>query len=393
LVKIDERESRGFNAFQTVDDVIAILREQFQSRKLYMKYDVDKHEVNINEYNPDKTLMVVTDPTYKADGNLIIYGLSDKYIEIDLKIINEIGPGYFKCKIVSARRATEGRRDLRFAVQPGAAVVTNFKVSKHTIDVSKFNMPTGIKVVLEQFQSANSGLADQFKVDVLGLETKDVVLKSIKNTGKTLFVSDCSNVESYQAMTEDFIDLAGIYGSDIDRVVKSNIEKGIRSIAIVPVIYITEDQRSIPFAYIQVVSKSELFGIDKIIDLKEMSFNLVDRIRDANTLMVPVHQELIDVSRGGAKIKITDPDLIKYLKKSEGFIFDIVFKLQAPLTIYGKIKTVFQGKDGSMYVGVDFEGNSSRKDEMKRFYDVLKPMEAEYKSNLIKSLRAKKGLA
>jgi len=391
LVKIDERGSRGFNAFQTVDDVISILKEQFHNKRLYIKYDVEKHEVSINEYNPDNTLMVVTDPTYKTDENIIIYGLSDKYIEIDLKIINELGPGYFKCKIASARRATEGRRDLRFSVQPGSAVATNFKVSKHTIEVSKFNIPTSIKVVLEQFQSANSALADQLKVDVLSIETKDVVLKNIKNTGKTLFVSDCSNVESYSAMTEDFLDLANIYGPDLDKLIKTNVEKGIKSIAIVPVIYITEDERSIPFAYIQVVSKSELFGIDKIIELKEMSFKLVDRIRDANTLMVPVHQEIVDVSRGGAKLKIADPDLMKYLKKSGGFIFDIVFKLQAPMTIYGKIKTVFQGRDGALYVGVDFEGNSSRKDEMKRFYDVLKPMEAEYKANLIKSLKARRG--
>jgi hypothetical protein len=50
--------------------------------------------------------------------------------------------------------------------------------------------------------------------------------------------------------------------------------------------------------------------------------------------------------------------------------------LQAPLTIYGEIKSITFDPNGDMYIGVDFEGNSSRKDEMKRFYDVLKPMES-----------------
>ncbi len=387
---MEQRKNRNFNTFQTVDDVIAILKEQFSTRKLYVKFDVDKHEAMINEYNADKTLMIVTDPNYKTDKNLIIYGLSDKYIEIDLNVIEELGPGYFKCKIISAKRALEGRRDLRFKVNKGEAVATNFRVSKHTIDVSRFSIPTSIKVVLDQFQSVNAKFTDQFKVDVLANDTKDAVLKNIKNTGKTLFVPDVNDPESYKAMTDDFVDISKIYGHELDKLIKMNIEKGFKSIIIVPVIYLTEDEKSIPFAYIQAVSKTEIFGIDKVIDLKDMSFKLVDRIRDSNTLLVSVHQQIVDISRGGAKLKITDADLKKYIQKSRGFIFDIVFKLQAPMTIYGDIKTTSTDFEGNLFIGVDFEGNSSRKDEMKRFYDVLKPMEVEYKSKLIKSMKNRK---
>jgi hypothetical protein len=334
--------------------------------------------------------MVVTDPNYKHSGDIIIYGLSDKYIEIDLEVLDQIGPGYYKCRIKSARRATEGRRDLRFKINPGEAVATNFRVSKHTIELTRFNIPTSIKVVIEQFQSVNSKFADIFRVDVFSLENKDIALKHIKNTGKTLFIEDTTNPESYKSMTEDFVDIAALYGNDLDKLIKRNIEKGFKSIIIVPVIYITEDEKSINFAYIQAISKTDTLGLDKVIEMKEMSFKLVDRIRDANTILVSVHQPIIDVSRGGAKLKITDPDLKKYIQKSKGFIFDIVFKLQAPLTIYGEIKSITFDPNGDMYIGVDFEGNSSRKDEMKRFYDVLKPMEIEYKSKLMKSMKNKK---
>ena len=106
MLKTQERTSRNFNAFQTVNDVIQILKDQFNTRKLYIKYDVEKREVLINEYNADNTLMIVTDPYYKPEGNIIIYGLSDKYVEVDLHILDELGPGYFRCKIVTARRAT-----------------------------------------------------------------------------------------------------------------------------------------------------------------------------------------------------------------------------------------------------------------------------------------------
>ena len=151
----------------------------------------------------------------------------------------------------------------------------------------------------------------------------------------------------------------------------------------------TEDERPVPFAYIQAESKDEKFVMDNVSDLKEMSLKLVDRIRDANTLYASVHQQIIDVGRGGAKLKITDSELKRYISKSTGFIFDIVFKLQAPITIYGEVRTTTTDSDGNIYLGVNFEGNSSRKDELKRFYDVLKPMETEYKSNLIKSIKSK----
>lgn len=44
-----------------------------------------------------------------------------------------------------------------------------------------------------------------------------------------------------------------------------------------------------------------------------------------------------------------------------------------------------------MYLGVDFAGNSSRKDEMKRYYSMVRPMEMEYKKRLMKEMKKKSG--
>jgi len=389
LFKIEQRKNRDFNSFNTIDDVINILKEQFSSRKLYVKNGVDKNEIFINEYNEDNTLMIAADQTFNPEKNLIIYGLSDKYIEVDLEVVEDYGPGYFKCEIKSARRAIEGRKDLRFKLD-GEAVATNFRVSKHTIDVSRFNIPTSIKVVLDQFQSANMKFSDKFIINVLGSDTKDAALKNIRNSGKTLFVTDLSDAKAYRAIDDNFVDAAQVYGHDLAQLVKKHVEKEFKSMIIVPVVYMADNEKSLPFAYIQAISKNESFDMDKVSELKEMSLQLVTRIRDANTLYASVHQQIIDIGRGGAKIKITDGELKKYIQKSKGFIFDIVFKLQAPITIYGEIIASIIDPEGTIYLGVDFTGNSSRKDEIKRFYDVLKPMETEYKANLIKSIKSKK---
>jgi hypothetical protein len=391
LIQVNQRKNRDFQEFETIEDVINILKSQFTNRKLYVKYAVDKTDITINEYLPDHTMMAVTDPNYKNDGDIIIiYGLSDKYIEVDMEIIEERGPGYYHCKIKTARRALHGRRDLRFKVAPDEVVATNFRISRHTIDVSSFNIPTSIKVVLEQFQSQNSKMSDVVRVDVFKPDDKDRLLMQLKKTGKTLWVANTGDPESYKAINDDFVDMQELYGDDLDFVIKRYIERGYKSILAVPIIYITEASSSVPFAYIQLISKSRNFSLDDVLELKNHSFKLIDRIRDANTHLIAMHQRVADISRGGAKLRITDKNLQKYILRSKGFIFDLVFKLQAPITIFGEVKVSYTDDEGTLFVGVDFEGNSSRKDEMKRYYSILKPMETDYKARLLKSMKTRK---
>jgi hypothetical protein len=54
------------------------------------------------------------------------------------------------------------------------------------------------------------------------------------------------------------------------------------------------------------------------------------------------------------------------------------------------VKVSYTDEEENLVVGVDFEGNSSRKDEMKRYYSILKPMETEYKARLLKSMKNRK---
>ena len=388
MVKVTQRKNREFREINSEEDILNILKSKFSSRKLYIKYAIEKTEVTINEYLSDGTLMLVTDANYTSEGRTLgIYGLSDKYIEFDLEILEERGPGYYHCKVNSCRKAVRGRRDLRFKVAPEDVVATNFKVSKHTVDVTALNIPTSIKVVLEQFQSQNSKMSDFVKVEVIRPDETDPVLIQLKKTGKNIFISNVADPESYKPLNDDFVDLKNIYGEDLAAVIKRNIERGYKSIVIAPVIYITETMSSVPFAYIQLISKSKQFSIDDVLDVKNDSFRLVDRIRDANTLLIPIHQNVMDISRGGAKLKINDKNLQKYILKSKGFVFDLVFKLQAPITIFGEVKVSYLDDEDNLYVGVDFEGNSSRKDEIKRFNSILKPMETDYRAKLIKSMK------
>lgn len=385
-----ERKKRPFEDLMDMSEIMQMLQDHYtKGKKLHLKYDITDSDVGINEIMGEDEIMLLTPENYEPKSEIIVVGgLLDKYVEFDLQIIQKRGPGYFQCKVKTGRKASTGRRDLRFKMETDTVVATNFKISKHTIDVTHLNVPTSIKVILEQFQSQYFKGGDLCKVETF--EKTDVILEAIKKTSKSLFVEDLSKVESYAPLTDDFLDLQEVLGKEeFNRYRVKSVERGYKSIIISPIIYVTEAEQSVPFGYILIISKDQHYTLEKVLEVKDHSFRLVDRIRDANTVILPVRQDVMDISRGGARLRITDNSLKLSMLKARGFVFDLVFKLQAPITIYGETK--FTGKDteGNLILGISFAGNSSRKDEMKRLNELIKPMELEYKKRLLKQMQTR----
>lgn len=383
-----QREQREFQAFKDVHELIDFLKSKFQNIKLYVSHTPEKVEVTINEYLKDNSILIIMEESYSPAKNFSLYGLADKYIEMDLEMIENRGPGYYLCRIKAARKALSGRKGLRIKLEEGEAFATNFRISTHNINVTDYKIPTTVKVLLDQFKSENLTMADIFDVDLFKSTESDPVISGMKKTGKSVFISDTSDLESYGALNNHFISVDTIYGNNLKAFMKFNIEKGYKSIILVPIIDVQESGISRPFGYVKLISKSAQNDIDVVYDLKEKIIKLIDKIRDANTKFFTIRQDIVDISRDGVRIKITDENLKALMLKTVKFTFDILFKFSAPITIYGEIKSAFNDKAG-LYVGVDFTGNSSRKDEMKRLYEILGPMEIAYKANLIKNIKAK----
>ncbi len=379
-----KKTERKFEKIDSLDKILDLLKQNINNLTLYVKFDIEKTVVQISNILNDKSIDIVTDPNYQpANNKITVYGLLDKYFEIDLAVAETKGPGFFRCDIKRFQRAADVRKELRLKVKPEQVIASNFVVSKHAIDFSNFKIPTTIKVLLDQFHSENSQLSDIFKVDIFSQD--DVILENIKKSKKIFFIEDINNPDSFKNAGEDLIDINEILGDKLSDQIKKYIEKGYKSIIIAPVIYITDAGAQVPFAYVQSVSKSKILTLEDVNLLKNMLIKLVNRIKDANTIYVQVNQQIVNLSKSGAKLYITDENLKKYLKTTRGFLFNIVFKLQAPVTIYCEIKNIFLDDEGNMYVGVTFAGHSSRKDEMKRYNSFLDPMIKNYKDQLLQA--------
>jgi Protein of unknown function (DUF1577) len=393
VVNFKERKQRFFEEFSSNEDIFNFLKTSFSSdKKLKIKFDVEDREVTISEFIEDSYhIVILTDEFYKPGDNgfFIVYGLIDRYIEFELQVLETRGPGFFECEIKSGRKASTGRADIRFKVNSDDVIATNFRISKYTLDVTMFTVPTGIKVILDQFEAQNRTFADAFEVGLLSNIT-DPVLADIRKTGKTLFIEDLSKDECFTPINDDFVDMKEVCGNEFTRYVMKMKEKGYVSSIIAPILYINEAEQSIPFAYISMMSKEKIYTFEDVITLKDKTFKLIDRIRDANTAFIETKQQLLDISRGGARLRIDNPELRASMLKARGFVFDIVFRLQAPITMYGEIKFTAQEPDKSILVGLSFAGSSSRKDEMKRFFEIMQPMELAYKKKLILQMRGRK---
>ncbi|MBN2039993.1 MAG: DUF1577 domain-containing protein [Spirochaetes bacterium] len=373
---------RKFEEIDSVKNIIQILDDNLSRLTLYIKFDIERNIVQISEITDDNGIVIITNPAYTPVNNkLTIYSLLDKYFEIDLQVAEVRGPGFFKCDIIKAKRAISVRKELRLKVKAEQVIASNFMVSKHSIDVSNYKIPTSIKVLLDQFHSQNTNLSDVFKVGFF--EQSSGMLERIKKSGKIFFLRDLSNPESFNYSDDDIIDANEIMGKNINEYIKKYIEKGYKSIIIAPINYVTDSGNVFSFAYAQMISKSGLFTFDDISKLKQTLNSLVTRIKDSNTIIINTNQQITDLSKSGAKLYITDENLKKYLVNTKGFVFNIVFKLQAPITVYSEIKNIYRDSEDNLFVGVIFAGHSSRKGEMKRYYSFLDPMIKSYKEKLL----------
>ncbi|MFW5807572.1 MAG: DUF1577 domain-containing protein [Spirochaetota bacterium] len=390
MLNYKERKKRFFEEIEKEDELYAILKEKLSKKPLKIKYDVEEREMTIGEFdNTTRTFNATTRQDYVPgkDGIIICSALLEKYYEAEFLVIDTPAPGLFRCKMHGGRRATTGRSDIRFKVKPGDVYATNFRVSKHTIDLSMFKLPTSIKVILDQFVAQSKSRYDFCEVGYF--DHTDTVINQMKRTGNSFFIEDLNDTENHLPMSDEFIRISDLLDNEVAAYVHTNRERGYKSLMMVPIIYVTPNEQSIPFAYIKIISKERQLGLDDFIKIKEETFKLVDRIRDANTQYIDKRQDIVDISRGGTRLRIEDPELKKYLARARGFVFDIVFKLQQPITIYGEIRFTGLNDNNELMLGLSFAGNSSRKNQMQHLYAVLKPMEISYKKRLIEQIKKK----
>jgi hypothetical protein len=249
-------------------------------------------------------------------------------------------------------------------------VINNIRAARNTINASLFNVPTSVKIHLEKFQQRLKDFADEVKVRIF--EKGDEKTELVRKTHKILMVTDTQDLMSYVPEdTDGFVDYREHLNTEIGSVMEDYKKKKIISEMIVPIIYLGHDGESVPLGYIQLVSHEKKLGMDTALELKMLAFEMVDQMRDSNTMLINKRQSVGDISRGGLRLVFTDPELKKFLVHQKGFSFDVIFKLQQPITVFTQICYTGYTPQDDLAIGVTIKGFSSRKGESDRYHQYI----------------------
>ncbi|MCB1314788.1 MAG: DUF1577 domain-containing protein [Leptospiraceae bacterium] len=377
------KDQRELEAITETEKIYHLIQKYLLNQTMYLRGFDPPYQVKIAGADKQNILSVNMGQYEPEEGQQItMFRILGRYMHLKCRVVKYTGQGnLYTVTVEQAAIARANRSALRLPIRHNEAHISNIRASKHTIDATLFNIPTSVKVNFSTYEQNLKGRFEFVKIDVFG--KRGTVLDEIRKTGRTLFIRDTQNPDDYKARDDGFVDYAEYLDDDLRSSMIEYQRGKIKSDIIVPVNYITHDQSSIPLGYIQAQSKTEHLDVDKVLELREIAFEMVDRIRDSNTVLIQEQQPILNVSNGGLKVLITNQELREYLARQNGFTFDLFFKMQAPITLYGLIRSAYTGVDG-LTLGLQISGNSSRPGEIKRFKDNIANLERQLKETMQK---------
>jgi hypothetical protein len=363
-----ERVERKYQTLEDPAKLPAMLKQYASGKVYYLKGFYEKIEVKILDFKEPNVLIV--DSLRDLEGEVILYHTFNKHLEIHGAVLEKLVNTQYKLAIGKVRIATNDRKSPRYRMSSDLVVVNNLRAARNTINASLFNVPTSVKIHLEKFQQRLKDFADEVKVKIF--EKGDEKTELVRKSNKILMLEDTQDLMSYVPEdTDGFIDYREHLNTEIGTVMEDYRKKKIVSEMIVPVIYLSHDGESIPLGYIQLISHERKLGVDTALELKMLAFEMVDQMRDSNTMLINKRQSVGDISRGGMRIIVTDPELKKFLGHQKGFSFDVIFKLQQPITVFTEIRYMATTPENDIAIGVSIRGFSSRKGESDRYHQYI----------------------
>ncbi|TGJ98984.1 DUF1577 domain-containing protein [Leptospira langatensis] len=372
-----EKNSRALDYIAAKEQKNHVITKYLLEQELTFKMIPFEKKAIIKKYMSEEERVVVRIPEgmdEASEKHISFFKILAKYIELDCMLLQKIEKDLYLFKVERLAIAKKSRESLRVPVPNGKTFVTNIVSSKTVIDANMFTVPTLVKVNFDDYKnrlkknSQDSIVIDAFKP---GLDRK---FELAKRTRKSLLIEDTQDPSCYTSNEPDRMN----YSKDIDDDVPSAIRKfkdqKIVSELIRPIIYKNHADELIPIGYIWIQSRDKKLTSEYLAELGRLSKEVVDRIKESNTIKTTEKFTVLDASAQGIKVKIHDPNLVETLPKQEEFVFDVLFKMQAPLTVFGIVRWWGKDADNQLFMGLEFKSKSDNPGERERYIKNLELM-------------------
>lgn len=371
-----ERHRRDMDLIQQKEKIVLILSKYLNKQNLKVK-GLENSYVKLKEFSTDGQNITIEgsqDIKLNIGDHVSLSKLLARYVQLDCEVIKLKPFHHFDLRIHEVYIAKKERIHQRIQPPAGHVWVTNIRTSRASLDTSELNtIPTYVKINFSDYESKLRQRFDYIKIDVFhtGLDEKFYI---VKKTGKTLYLENTQKDECYESFDDDYIDYYDELLGDVNKAKYQYKNKKIVSEVIMPIIYLNPYNEASPIGYVHIQSKTYPISPDQVMEAKVLTFEMIDRIRESNTLVNRKRFPIVDMSEGGLRILVDDAELIDQLPHQLGFTFDIYYKLQSPMTMYGLIRYVAKDAKGRLILGLSISGSSNSSSDRERYLTNLGSM-------------------
>ncbi|MDH4262598.1 MAG: DUF1577 domain-containing protein [Spirochaetia bacterium] len=364
---IHEKETRKFQTLTDDARKMHMIEKYFINKPYFLKND--NTGGFITGIKLEEKSRVIVDTKLKVSNEITMYSLFKKYIEFHGTVEETVSPERYRIHIQAVNVAVDERKHIRKLVDFNVVSIGNLRVSRNVINASLFNIPTSVKVHLKQYQQMLTKHADEVIVDVFD-KTKEKH-EIVRKTCKILYIKNTGDEKSYESDDpEKFINYFKSTDSELTDLMREYKDKKIVSEMIVPIIYTGHDGIPIPLGYIQLISKTKPIDIGQADVLLKTGAEIVQKMRDSNTVMINERQKIVNISNEGMCIKIEHEELKRLMPEQNGLTFDVIFKLTQPVTVSSEI--IYLAKDNDdLIIGIKIIGFSTKSSDSTRYHSMV----------------------
>lgn len=368
-----DKKARDIDVVTSTEQKNHILSKYLLDKELLLRMDPFDQKVTLKKILNGGERILVYLPPESSDfffpSNVQLFKILANYIHLDCDFIHYVDPTLVLLQVNKLEIAKKNRENERIPLEPGVAFATNIISTKILLQADMFNIPNLVRVNFEDYENRLSQTTeDKIRVDVFRSDL-DIRYDVVKKTQRFLWIADTQNPASYNSFFPDQINYKDDVDDDISSAMQKYKEKKILSELIVPILYSNHFEEKICIGYISIQSKEKRISLETVGEFKNIRVDIADRIREANIVKTTDRFQILEVSRHGLKMRVTNPFLIESLQKHDQFVFDIYFKMQAPFTVSGLIRWTSRDEENKrMDLGIELIGKSALAGERERYY-------------------------
>lgn len=368
------KNDREWEYIREPDKVAYLLKEKITTKTFFLKGTSPPAEFypgtvqgQLHEY--------YTPPELDLPPQITLYATLKRQIEIDFEVKQKPETGRVLLQPLQARISKVIRSSPRLT-RKDSLVASNFLVSKDRIEVNQTLPQVAHRVIYAAFEKELGREFPGLRIFDFASKDRPDYTRLLNRNGLAIFVADVTDPASYSTGREDLFDYGAELRSEnrLDPVMRKYKEEHIKSLLVLPIVYAPDETRKVVLGFMVLEARDRNLSVIDLDRLKSSQGEIIQRILDSNTVTIKTRQEVLNFSAGGVALLITDPELKKYLPNRPTVVFDLVFKMQAPIRFHGKIRHIQNTPHGDVIVGLELEGSGhsdSRQDVIQRYRSLV----------------------